>query len=55
MKTNFKSRIEKTTVFGKKIGQRVLGLRKHSFKTKFIPFEKSHNAESCKRMPFEIF
>ena len=51
MKTNSKkSRIEKTAVFKKtKIGYSVLGLRKPNFKTKIIRFEKSHNAENCKR------
>ena len=33
----------------------MLGLRKPNFKTRIIPFEKSHNAENCKRGPFEIF
>ena len=33
----------------------MLGLRKHIFKTKIIHFEISHNAENCKRGPFEIF
>ena len=32
-----------------KIGYRVLGLRKPNFKTKIIRFQKSHNAENCKR------
>ena len=51
-----KSRIEKTPVFKKtKIGYSVLGLRKPHSKKKIIPFEKSHNAENCKRGPFEIF
>ena len=50
VKTNFKSRIEKTQVFKKaKIGYSVLGLRKPNFKTKIIPFEKSHNAKNCGR------
>ena len=29
----------------KKIGDSGLGLRKPNFKTKIIPFEKSHNAK----------
>ena len=33
----------------------MLGLRKPNFKTKIIRFEKSHNAENCKRGHFEIF
>ena len=33
----------------------MLGLRKPNFKTKIIHFEISHNAENCKRGPFEIF
>ena len=50
MKTNSKkNRIEKTAVFKTKIGYSVLGLRKPNFKTKMIRFEKSHNAENCKR------
>ena len=32
----------------------MLGLKKPNFKTK-IRFEKSHNAENCKRGHFEIF
>ena len=32
----------------------MLGLRKPNFKTKIIHFEKSHNAENCKRGLFEI-
>ena len=56
MKTNKKSRIEKTAVFKEnKIGYSVLGLRKPNFKTKIIRFEKSHNAENCLRGHFEIF
>ena len=57
MKTNLKSSIEKTPVFKKKtkFGYSVLGLRKTNFKTKIIHFEISHNAENCKRGPFEIF
>ena len=58
MKTNFKKKshrkntglLEKT-----KIGYSVLGLKKPNFKTNIIPFEKSQNAENCKRGPFEIF
>ena len=33
----------------------MLGLRKLNFQTKIIRFEKSHNAENCKRGHFEIF
>ena len=35
----------------------MLGLRKPNFKTKLIRFEKSHNAENCKKGGghFEIF
>ena len=46
-----KGSIEKTPVFKKKtkFGYCVLGLRKPNFKTKIIRFEKSHNAENCKR------
>ena len=33
----------------------MLGLRKPYCKTKIIPFEKSHNAENCKRRPFRFF
>ena len=58
MKTNQeKSRIEKTPVFEKtmKIGYSVLRLRKPSFKTKVIRFEKSHNAKNCKRDPLRFF
>ena len=33
----------------------MLGLRKPNFKTKIIPFEKSHNAENCKRGPLRLF
>ena len=33
----------------------MLGLRKPNLKTKIIHFEISHNAENCKRGPFEIF
>ena len=32
----------------------MLGLRKPNFKTKINHFEISHNAEHCKRGPFEI-
>ena len=32
----------------------MLGLRKPNFQTKYIPFEKSHNVENCKRR-IEIF
>ena len=32
----------------------MLGIRKPNFNTKIIPFGKSHNAENCKRGPFEI-
>ena len=38
-----------------KIGYSVLSLKKPNFKTKIIRFEKSHNAENCKRGHFEIF
>ena len=54
MKTNYTKR-KKAPVFTKKIGFRVLGLRKPNFKTKIIHFEKSHNAENCKRGLFDIF
>ena len=43
------SRKEKTPVLKKQIGCSVLGLGKPNFKTKIIHFEKSHNAENCKR------
>ena len=33
----------------------MLRLRKPNFNTKIIPFEKYHNAENCKKGPFEIF
>ena len=33
----------------------MLGPRKPNFRTKMIHFEISHNAENCKRGPFEIF
>ena len=48
---------KKTALFKKKtkIGYSVLGLKKPNFKTKIIRFEKSHNAENCKRGHFEIF
>ena len=39
----------KNTVFEKKIGYSVLGLRKPNSKTKSITFEKSHKAENCER------
>ena len=53
MKTNFKVAYKKHLFLKKKtkIGNSVLGLRKLHFKTKNIPFEKSHNAENCKRGP----
>ena len=40
MKTNFKKVAEKKSDMGQ---------RKPNFKAKIIPFEKSHNAENCKR------
>ena len=46
---------KKTKNASKKIGYSMLGLRKPNFKTKIIHFEISHNAENCKRGPFEIF
>ena len=48
MKANFKKSHRKTRSF-KKIGYSVLALRKPNFKTKIIPFEKSHKAENCER------
>ena len=33
----------------------MLGLRKPNFNTKIIPFEKSPNAENCKRGPLRFF
>ena len=55
MKTNLKSHRKNTRLIKKQIGYSALGLRKPNFRTKIIPFEKSHNAENCKRGPFEIF
>ena len=41
--------------FFPKYGYSVLGLKKPHFKTKIIHFEKSHDAENCKRGPLRPF
>ena len=47
METNEKNSHEKRIFL--KIGYSVLGMRKPNFRTKIIHFEKSQNAENCKR------
>ena len=55
IKTNWKSRIVPKNDGLKKFGYSVLGpLRKPNCETKNNHFEKSHNAENCKRGPLDF-